>query len=586
MQARKLYILALLCALSMATFAAHAAKGVDVTITGIDDPLKKNVQAMLGLINESPDKQPSDAAVRRLYASASAEIKKALQPFGYYQPVINSDLEQTDDTWRATFHIDPGPPTIVQTLELRIAGPGKHDNAIQQVLSDSPLATGQRLIQPDYDNFKDALRQAALGAGYLDAHFARHKIAVRPERHSAAIHLVLATGPRYYFGSITVKQDILSPDFVQQFDPIDPGDVFSTDRLLRLELALRDSQYFSRVSADVRKQDARDHRIPVVLDAKPSPWAHYMASVGYGTDTGPRVGVGLLFRHLNRHGHQFSTNARISAIKSTLRARYKIPIGDVRTEYFAGNATVQNIDINDSHSKRADLGVELTQNWLGGRRRLSLDYDNEHFHFGEDDTEEPHKTTSLLIPGISYTRKITDDPLFPRRGYRLRLDAHGAADSLLSDTSFLSVNANWRSVYSLGHRTRLLLHAELGAIHASEFRKLPPTQRFFTGGARTVRGYSYKELAPRDARGNIVGGRYLAAGSVEIDHLFAGNFGGAVFIDAGNVANHFPPELRRDVGIGLRYRTPIGMVRVDVARTLNDPFSNHWHLQISIGPYF
>jgi translocation and assembly module TamA len=583
MTARKPYIIVvLLGTLLLAPFVARAAEGVNVTITGLNDELTDNVEALLSLRKDHQNKQPPDAVVRRLYARAPDEIRTALQPFGYYDPIIQSSLTKTGDNWQATFHIDPGPPTIVRKLTLRLIGPGKRNKAVQQALSTSKLAVDQRLIQPQYEDLKKALLNAAQSAGYLDANYVVHKIVVRPAKRIADIDLVFATGPRYYFGPIKIRQDILAPAFVQRFNPIEPGDVFSTDRLLRLELDLRDSEYFSRVTADVREKDAVNHRIPVILHARPSPWARYMASVGYGTDTGPRVGVGVLFRHLNRQGHQFSANGRLSAIKSTLSAQYKIPIGDVRTEFLATNATAQNIDINDAHTRRQDVGVELDQNWLGGRRRLYMDYDHAHFYFGE----EPHHTTTLLIPGITWTRKIADNPLFPRRGYRLSLDAHGAAKPMLSDTTYLSLNANFRLAYPLGESTRLLLYGELGAIKASDFRVLPPTQRFFTGGARTVRGYGYEELGPRDAAGNIVGGRYLAVSSVEIDHLFIGNFGGAVFVDAGNVANHFPPELRRDVGIGFRYRTPIGMVRLDVARTLNDPTGNHWHLQLSIGPYF
>ncbi|HET6725430.1 MAG TPA: autotransporter assembly complex family protein [Gammaproteobacteria bacterium] len=575
-------IVALLCILLLPMFAAHAAKGVDVTITGLDDPLTKNVKLLLSLIKQYPKKQPPDAVVRRLYAQAPDEIETALQPFGYYQPIIDSDLIRTGSVWRATFHINPGAPTRLRSLDLRVVGPGRNDKGIRNALGESKLAIGQRLVQTDYETLKKALLHAALAAGYLDATFAKHKIAVRPRHRSAAIQLVLATGPRFYFDDITVEQNILGPAFVQRFVQIDPGDPFSTDRLLKLELALRDSEYFTTVNANVKKDQAHNHRIPIVLKATPSPSARYMGSIGYGSDTGPRVGAGVLFRHLNRQGHQFSANARLSAIKSTLTSQYKIPIGDVRTEFIAANATAQQIDINDAHSTRQDIGGEWDADWLGGRRRLYIDYDHEHFYFGK----ERHHTTGLLIPGATWTLKRTDDPLFPRRGYRLIVDAHGAAAALLSDTSFVSLDANLRMAFPLGKDTRLLLYGELGAIAASDFNRLPPTQRFFTGGSRTVRGYGYQELAPRDASGNIVGGKYLAAGSAEIDHLFIGNFGGAVFVDTGNVSSSGFPELRRDVGIGLRYRTPIGMVRLDVARTLNDPTSNHWHLQLSIGPYF
>lgn len=573
---------ALLLAIVFAPLAAHAAVGVEVDISGIGGKLKENVEALLSIVQNYQKKKPPQRAVEQMNRLAPAEIRIALEPFGYYQPRIESHLAKQGDGWRASYRIDPGPATRIRVLDVGVTGPGRNDPAIQNVLKSSKLALNERLVQSRYADLKQALLKTAQAEGYVDAKYARHAIRVNPATQSAEIHLVLASGPRYYFDTIHIEQDILAPDFVRKFVDIKPGDPFSTDRLLNLELKLRDSEYFDRITIDARKKQARDHRIPVVMRATPTPSQKYTASVGYGTDTGPRLGLGVLFRHLNRRGHKFRADLRLSAIRRTLHSQYKIPFGDVAREFYDLNATAEQVDINDAHSKRFSVGAGRSDDWLGGQRRWSLDFDREKFHFGD----QPDQRTDLLIPGITWTRKRADNPLFPRRGYRVTVNLHGAAEQAGSDTSFMSGDISGRAALPLGPSSRLLLYAEVGAIKAADFDRLPPSERFFAGGARSVRGYGYQELAPRDAAGNIVGGAYLEVGSIEVDHLFSGNWGAAVFYDIGNVGRDLFPTPRHDVGIGLRYRTPIGMVRLDIARTLNDPHGNHYRLQISIGPDF
>jgi translocation and assembly module TamA len=111
---------------------------------------------------------------------------------------------------------------------------------------------------------------------------------------------------------------------------------------------------------------------------------------------------------------------------------------------------------------------------------------------------------------------------------------------------------------------------------------LPPSQRFFAGGDRSVRGYRYERLGPTDASGAVTGGRYLVTASVELDYLFFRNYGAAVFFDAGNAANHPWPDLKRSVGIGMRWLSPVGMLRIDIAHPLDDPDTDY-RLHLSIG---
>lgn len=590
----------LLCLLLSPALALAAAEvPLRVEITGIEGRLLENVRAFLSILDpledeggvlgtvtetiglsEEEDEEPlTEYRIRQLHEQAAEEIRMALRPFGYYDARVDASLEKIEGEWVATYRVDPGRPTRLSEVEIRVEGEGRNDPAIRTALQQIDLAKGQILSHPGYEQAKSLLVQTAYGAGYLDARLTRSEIRVLAERRSAEIHLVLETGEQYYFGDVDIRQDILDPDFVHRFVDIEPGDPFDTRALIDLQLALRDSAYFSTVELSADKDKAENQRVPVMVRTEPTQPQKYRFSLGYGTDTGPRVGVGVLFRRVNRQGHQIRLDAQVSAIKTNASAQYKIPVGNVATDFVDFTAGIEQISLNDIESQQYAIGTSLNDGWYGGRRRLYLSLEREIYTFGDG----PSQQSDLLIPGFVYTRTRADDLLFTREGYSLTTDVHGATERLLSDTTFAQGRVDLRAVYPLAERARLLLHLEYGATTVSDFSELPPSQRFFAGGSRSVRGYGYQKLAPENADGAIVGGRYLAVASVELDYLFYGNFGGAVFFDAGNAGNDPLPEPKLGVGIGFRYRSPIGMIRLDVAHPLDDP-DKSYRIHISIGP--
>ncbi|HET8702110.1 MAG TPA: autotransporter assembly complex family protein, partial [Nitrococcus sp.] len=559
---------------------AQAADNLEVEISGVEDQLLDNVRVFLSIVreNESTEKNIPDQKVRALYRQAPSEIKQALQPFGYYQPAIDASLEKKDGVWHARFKIDKGPPTRIRKVEISVTGEGRNASALRKALKSADISTGQILQQQKYSSLKQSLLNTAYEIGYIDAKYSRSQILVNPVNRSAEIYLILDTGPRYYFGKITIEQDILDPDFVKKFVQIKRSDPFETSKLLHLQFALTDSGYFDQVELQANRNAAENQHVPVIVHTTPAKSQRYLASIGYGTDTGPRLRLGIQFPRVTRTGHKFRTDLELSFIKSSLSSQYQIPIGDIASEYLGFAANIERAKIGDATATQYGIGGSLNQNWLGGRRRLSLDFRHEQFSFGSN----PSQTSDLLIPGITYSRKVADNPLFTRKGYSVLLDVHGAAQPVLADTSFLQVRASARAVAPWAQRGRLLLRADYGATATSGFSKLPPSQRFFAGGAQSVRGYSYQSLSPENAEGDRIGGRYLLVGSIEADYLLIGNFGAAVFFDAGNATLDPSPNLKEGAGIGLRYRSPVGMVRLDFAH----PLTNHelFRIHFSIGP--
>lgn len=559
---------------------AQAADNLEIEISGVEGELLDNIQIFLSIVreNEAVEKEIPDQEVIALNRKAPDEIKQALQPFGYYQPTINAHLEKIEGVWHVHYKIEKGAPTRIRKLEVRLTGEGKNEPSIKQALTSVKIDVGQRLQQQKYSTLKQNLLGAAFAIGYIDAKYSRSQILVKPANQSAEIYLILDTGPRYYFGDITIEQHILDPDFVDKFVRIKRNDPFETSKLLDLQFALTDSSYFSQIELQADRSKAENRHVPVTVKTTPAKSQKYLVSLGYGTDTGPRLRLGVEFPRVTRTGHSFRTDLQLSLIKSSLGSQYKIPIGNVAREYLDFSATAERAEIGDATATQYGIGSSLNQDWLGGRRRLSLDFRHEQFAFGSN----PSQISNLLIPGIVYTRQVADNLLFTRKGYSVLLDVHGAAQSVLSDTSFLQARLSGRAVVPWAKRGRLLLRADYGATATSGFSKLPPSQRFFTGGSRSVRGYAYQTLSPQNADRDDIGGRYLLVGSIEADYLFIGNFGAAVFFDAGNASLDPTPSLKKGAGIGLRYRSPVGMVRLDFAH----PLDNRSLIQIhfSIGP--
>jgi translocation and assembly module TamA len=223
------------------------------------------------------------------------------------------------------------------------------------------------------------------------------------------------------------------------------------------------------------------------------------------------------------------------------------------------------------------VGVARTHLRGGWREVLSLNYQREDFQLGLTD-----ETTGLLIPGASYAYVRTDNRVVTRHGYALQFDLRGAADRMLSDINFTQAGIKAKWIQAVSKQARVTVRTQGGTTWTDDFDKLPATLRYFAGGDQSVRGYDFEELGPRDASGEVIGGKHLVFGSLEYEQRIHGNWGVAVFFDTGNAFNSVSEGLESGAGIGLRWRSPIGMVRVDLASAISE--DNSLRLHFTLGP--
>lgn len=530
-------------------------------LKGQSKDLIKNVE----VFTKPPNRRLRPASARRLSRRGEERIEEALRPFGFYTPIVITELALGDDSALVTYKIELGPRTTVEEVDIRIEGIGRDAERIAEAIKKFPMKAGDALDHRRYKSGKAALLDAANRAGYLDAAMSRHELAINPVNAKAWVRLDLQTGPLYRFGKLQVEQSELRPEVIERYIDIVEGEPFDPDRLIDLQILLSDLDYFSSVELDVDRENAENGHLPVLIRTTPRARQKYVFGVGYGTDTGPRTRVGAEWRRLNSLGHRLRTEIRVAEIKRSATGVYEIPIGRRAGQSLALSGEFVEEDIGDGQTQETVIGLSRNKRHKGWLRRIFINLEREDFELGVT-----RETSNLVIPGISYSRSVTTDPLFTRKGWSAVLELRGAHEAVFSTTSFSRFRGEFRLIRPIGKDLRLLSRLEVGALISENFADLPPTQRFFAGGDRSVRGYGFQSLGPTDASGEVIGGRYLAVGSLEVDWLFWDNIGAAVFYDIGNAADDPAENLNRGAGFGFRWRSPVGMLRLDLAH----PFDN------------
>lgn len=559
----------------------HAAD-ITVEVSGVDDKARDNVLAFLSIQQYRDKKDLSETMIRRMHARAPAEIRRALMVFGYYQPEISARLDATPDGWQAHYAIEPGPPVRVNDISVKILADPQVQRMFEDIIQEPPLKRGERLNHGEYSRLKNALMNRATQRGFLQAEFRVQRLAVNTETLKADITLELEPGPRFYFGDITIHQEILDDDFVRRYLDFETGDPLNYEKLIGLQFALTDSEYYSTVQVEAQREQAGpDHFVPVEVNAVANERTRYNAGLGYGTDTGARITLGFQRRYVNTRGHRLAAEVRLSEVEDTYSMRYTIPLEDPARESFQLFAGTLRADRGDTESYRVVLGAS--------RVRTLGDWEQTLYLRGErEDSRVPtgEFRTESLIPGASWLKTDADDLFYTRDGYKLYFDVHGSHPSLGSTTDYVQGRFLGKVIFPFGDRWRLLLRGEAGATTSSKASRLPVSQRFFAGGDYSVRGYDYNSLGPPDENDKVVGGQYLLTSSAEIEYRFADSWAVVAFTDAGNAMNDLNADLKRSVGIGLRWISPVGVVRVDLAHPLNADVNppGGVELHISVGP--
>jgi len=532
---------------------------VRVEVTGLEGALRTNVLASLSIADKKKRKKATDAEIRHLHSRAEDEIRRALQPFGYYRPFIHAELV-TGSQWVARYDVEPGPPLLVDSLVVQVVGQGAGDPHYQALVRDFPLHKGSVLLHPSYEAGKASFEAYSAEAGYLDAAFLESRMEVDLARYAATVIVRYDTGPKHYFGDVTFGPGIIDTTILSRFPNFRQGDTFDFRKLLTLQTDLSTTGYFTKVEINRADENEALRQVPIRVDLAPSKKIRFTGGVGYGTDEGARVRGLIEWRRLNAHGHHASIDLQYGLRDKHAVGQYFIPWPNPRSDVATFMSGWQDLNTVTSRSRVAQVGVSESR--LLGKWRIlaALNDRRDRFVVGDDSN-----TVSTLVPEGTWTRVRAGNALYVTDGDRVRLDVRGAQKGALSDVSFVQGKLDGKWIKGFGSRLRGLARFEVGGMTTNDFHMLPPAQRFFAGGTNSVRGYSYNSLGPRGEHDHVIGGTYLLTGSLELNQLILPKWGLAEFYDTGNALRQFGDPLKRGAGVGIRWVSPAGMLRMDFA---------------------
>lgn len=555
---------------------AHTATTPGFVLEGISGIAKKNVEASINLSRYLCEN--SDWQLKRLVQHVKKDSDKALQAVGYYNSTIETSIERSKSCWNLHLKVTLGPRVVLSKVSVEITGHLNDYDAMQSLIAQLPLQQGKPLNHQHYSTTKTEIEVLAARFGYFNGKFSEHELIVDPVSNTAEIILVYESGQPVVFGEVEVSQNFLQPEIFNEYVVISAGDEFDSHQLIHQQHLLLSSGYFSQVKVHAEQSNIRDNRVPVKIDLSSSKRRSYRFGVGASTDTGPRLSFDYSDRRINKSGHSFKSSNSFSSVRSEVTGNYIIPQGKAGTNRLDLQFGYQHEDTDNAKHSSYKLSASehrlFSSQWL---RTFFVEYLYEDYT-----TPNSRDVSRFAIPGISFRRSEIDDPVFPLDGWRVHSSLRLAAKDVLSSTDLVQLHITGKAIKPLG-KGRVLGRFNAGYTEVGEFSKLPVSLRYYAGGDGSVRGFDYKSLGPENTLGEVIGGKHLFTASIEYEHPLRKNWGVAVFADTGNAFNDFSDyELYSGAGIGVRWHSPIGPVRLDLAQDIEGDSNPRLHLSMGL----
>ncbi len=536
----------------------------------------------LSSLQQGAGKPANVAQVDRRAREDAGLLRDLLRAYGYYDAEVDARVGSIagptttgDNRLAVTLAAAPGPAYRFTSVSLPgLADTGTNDAVLRKAFD---VHQGDLVSADKVTNGVAALKAALGDHGYAFATVAEPDITVDHETHAATLVLAVDTGRQMRFGSYRVsgKKRVFGEGHVTRVARMKPGDRYDATRLDDLRRALIQTGLVSVVQlTPVRTADPNVVDVDVRLE--PAPPRTVSALLGYGTGEGGSIEVDW------QHRNFFPPEGAVT-FRGLLGTQEQLVSAQLRRGNFRSRDQVLTAQIALDHQNRpaynaktATLaaGIERETNIIW-QKKWTYSYGTELVASDERDviqaTGEPRRRTYYIgaLP-LSLSYDGSDDLLNPSRGYRL--SAHVSPEVSFRGKAFEYVRLQLDgSAYQPVGRVVFAERVRLGSIQGASSDVIAPTRRFYSGGGGSVRGFGYQKIGPRDVDNDPVGGASLAEFGLEARIRF-GNFGIVPFFDGGNLYSQSLPRftgLRYGTGLGARYYTSFGPIRVDVGTPIN-----------------
>jgi len=523
---------------------------------------------------------PANAAQIDRRARADAELLTSLlQSEGYYDAEVEPGIGVEAERILVDLKAMPGPRYTFQSVELQgIEAAG--DKAAQ--LRDAfAVRAGDPVVAQQVIDANVALKVALGEEGFALAEVGEQDIVLDHEAATAKLVLPVTPGPVAHFGAITVTgQPPFSARHVGQIARFKAGDIYERSEIDDLRRALIATGLIASVETKLVPRD--DGRVvDVAVHLEPAPMRTVAGELGYGTGEGVRLEASW------QHRNFFNPEGALT-VRGVAGTQEQLAAVTLRRNNFMRRDQVLTAQVSASHLDRdafdaktllLSAGIERQSNFIW-QKKWTWSLTSELIASDERDTieatgEKRRRTFYIAALPASLAYDGSDSLLDPTRGFRL--GGRISPEISFRDGTFTYARAQFdaSAYHPVAGSTVLAGRVRFGTIVGASRDDIAPSRRFYAGGGGSVRGYGYQRLGPRDIDGDPIGGRSLAEFALEARirlKAFGGNFGIVPFLDGGSLSTESTPDVKDwqlGAGVGLRYYSSFGPIRVDVGTPLN-----------------
>ena len=534
---------------------------------------------------------PSIISLRRRGDADRAALERALRSRGYYGAEIDFAIDEALSPIALVFQVTPGKRYELDDVSIEVTPPDSP--FVPPKAADIGLLPGQAADAADILAAEQRLLDVAKKASYALARLGERSAVVDHSRQTMNLVLRLDSGPPSLFGDVTfVGVESIDREYLETLIPWQVGMPFDPGLLAEARQNLVDTDLFSSTRLELASELDAQGQLPVTARLAERKQRSIRAGVGYNVDQGIGVRGTWTHRNLFGSGERLLVEGTWSGIGPRLLANLRKPNFYRSDQALIVETSFADLDTDAYRSKSATASVALERTLAPGMTFLI----GPAFRYSDvKGTDEPDSETFTLISlGAKLDWDFSDDFLDPARGGRLFVQGGPFTDIQSKDLTFGKILTRYSHYFTVKEEPRLVLAGRLaiGSIAGATRDRIPADLRFYAGGGGSVRGYGFQLASPLDDSDNPIGGNSLLEAAAEVRWQAYGNFGVVAFLDAGRAFEDSVPhdvgDLRFGTGVGLRYATPIGPLRFDVAVPIDRRrgIDDSYQIYISIGQAF
>lgn len=564
----------------------------DVEITGAPTTdLADKLEAESRLVQARNEVPPSPLSLRRRAESDVERLTEVLRAEGYYASTVVFQVDEQAQPAKVSVSVDSGPRFVLEAFNVRVDHAAGQPEPEPVPISELGIGIGDAARAQAVVAAQAALLKALAEQGFPLAKLRDRQVVVDHAAQTMRVELVVAAGPLCRFGPVAVTGlERLDEEWVRNRLPWQPGERFSVAQMEKLRTRLVDSRLFSSVRLSTAEAAAPDGSLPITLDLHEADRRSIGTSVSWASSEG--FGARAWWEHRNLFGsaERLRAEATASQIRNALDLTARAPdlaAPDVDA-IAAFTAEEQRTEAYSTRTLGGSAGLEwlVTETW-----RLSASGAVERTF---EERENRTRSYTLVSFPLEARQDDTDDLLDPTRGNRLRVQVRPFVEALGGTVGFNRVEVNDSAYLQVLDSPRLILAGwgRFGTITGTGLDQVPADKRFYVGGGGSVRAYGYQMAGPVNASGTPTGGLSELAFGGEMRLKITDTIGIVPFIEAGEAYEERLPrpgsDLRWGAGLGLRYFTPIGPVRADVAVPINPRpgVDDSYQIYLSLGQAF